>query len=242
MNFNLPNKPKVRLKPAPPDRRQIAVIPIRALIDKELSGGCVRVLALLCSYCNRAGITWVGQDRLAKDLQTTRQYINNQLSILKKKNYVKVLVRGTKHSHTSTTRVIYNETINTEDAIGAVNEDVRSPWMKLMEERKMEKMAKKGSKRVYKTIKSEVDGDPLGTMKEALLMDTVAYNTKLEVVELLYRKIYKEEKIVNELDMKAIEESDAMQQSIGEFAMGLELYLRARPATPSSVIEYVRGL
>jgi hypothetical protein len=79
-------------------------------------------------------------------------------------------------------------------------------------------------------------------MKEALLMDAVAYNTKLEVVELLYMKIYKEEKIVNELDMKAIEESDAMQQSIGEFAMGLELYLRARPAAPSSVIEYVRGL
>jgi hypothetical protein len=105
-SFNLPKAPKVKLKPAPPDQRQIAVMPIKALTDRRLSGGCVRVLALICSYCNRAGITWVGQQRLAKDLQTTRQYISNQISVLRKAGYIETLVKGGKHSHTATTRVM----------------------------------------------------------------------------------------------------------------------------------------
>jgi len=64
MNFDIPKKPKLKLKTAMPDQRQIAVMPLRALKDKTLRNGAIRVLGLVCSYANRAGITWVGQERL----------------------------------------------------------------------------------------------------------------------------------------------------------------------------------
>jgi hypothetical protein len=61
-------------------------------------------------------------------------------------------------------------------------------------------------------------------------------------VLVLYRKIYKEEKVMNELDMKAIELAESIGLSNQEFATGLELWLNARPERPDSIIDYARGL
>ena len=85
MNFDIPKKPKLKLKTAMPDQRQIAVMPLRALKDKTLRNGAIRVLGLVCSYANRAGITWVGQERLARDLGVTRSAITQYITILKKR-------------------------------------------------------------------------------------------------------------------------------------------------------------
>ena len=81
-NFNLPNKPKIKLKPRQPDNRQVVVMPLRALKDMELTNGSIRVLGIVCSYANRAGITWVSQARLAEDLGVTRSAITHHISAL----------------------------------------------------------------------------------------------------------------------------------------------------------------
>lgn len=241
MNFDIPKKPKLKLKTAMPDQRQIAVMPLRALKDKTLRNGAIRVLGLVCSYANRAGITWVGQERLARDLGVTRSAITQYITILKKKNYVEILNKGRKLNFTSTMRVIYNEKLCAADAIAvaASTEDLRSPMMILEEEKEMTKKAPKTSGRSVKTIREYIDTKQ---DKESVGEDGVTYNSKLGCVEFLYRKVYKEEKVINDLDLKAIEIADSIGLSNQQFAHDLELWLRARPQAPESIIEYGRGL
>jgi hypothetical protein len=154
-------------------------------------------------------------------------------------HYVERLNKGARLSHTSTMRIVYNEDISLLDALALNTEDGRSPYMILKEEKEM---AKKGSKTNAKAVKTlgeyvdskqgiESNGEPVSP-----------YNSKLEIVELLYRKIYKDTKVMNDLDLKAIEIADTIGFTNQQFAHDLELWLRARPARPDSIIEYGRGL
>ena len=237
--FSIPNKPKIKLKPQAPDKRQIAVVPLRAIMDKSLSLGALRVLCMVCSYANRSGITWVGQERLAKDLGVNRRTVTAQMTQLRKKNYIERLTKGARMSHTSTMRIVYNEEIGLTEALARNTEDGRSPYMILKEEREMAKKAPKSTPKAIKTL-----GEYVGTkMEEKPNGETIlAYNSKFEIVEELYWKVYKERKIVNELDMKAIEVADSIGLANEEFGRGLELWLRARDTAPASIIDYVRGL
>jgi hypothetical protein len=241
MNFDIPKKPKLKLKTAMPDQRQIAVMPLRALKDKTLRNGAIRVLGLVCSYANRAGITWVGQERLARDLGVTRSAITQYITILKKKNYVEILNKGRKLNFTSTMRVVYNEKLCAEDAIAvaASTEDLRSPMMIRDEEMEMTKKVPKTSAKAVKTIREYIDTKQ---SNQGIGEATVTYNSKLEIVSLIYGKVYKEEKVINDLDLKAIEIAESIGLTNQQFAHDLELWLRARPARPDSIIEYGRGL
>ena len=131
INFELPKRPRIKPKDAPPDQRKVCVMPIRALTDDKLTDGAVRVLALLCSYCNRAGLTWVSQKRLAEDMKTSRQNITNQLAKLRAAGYVEVVRKGFRGDHTNTLRVIFDPSISAEDAIAMTSnkEDTRPPSM-----------------------------------------------------------------------------------------------------------------
>jgi hypothetical protein len=241
-SFNLPKAPKVKLKPALPDQRQIAVMPIKALTDRRLSGGCVRVLALICSYCNRAGITWVGQQRLATDLQTNKQYISTQMVRLRQFGYIETLVKGGKHSHTSTTRVIYNKTINAEDAIGLVNEESRSPDMINKEEKFMAEMLSKALKRSRKTIKLPVKGDALEVIGKAMASVIVDHNNCEAIVQEVYRNVFLKEKVINDLDLKGFELMAMCQMTDQQLRRDLELWLRARTSPPDSILDLARAL
>lgn len=239
MNFDIPKKPKIRLKPKPQDRRQIAIVPLRAVMDKSLSLGALRVLCMVCAYANRSGITWVGQERLAKDLGINRRTVTAQMTQLRQKNYIERLTKGARMSHTSTMRIVYNEDIGLADALALNTEDGRSPYMILKEEREMAKKGSKTNAKAVQTLGEYVDSKRVVESNgEAVL----AYNSKLEVVGLLYGKIYKEEKVINDLDLKAIEIADSIGLSNRQFAHDLELWLRARPERPDSIIEYGRGL
>jgi len=112
MNFDIPKKPNIKLKPKPQDRRQIAIVPLRAVMDKSLSLGALRVLCMVCAYANRSGITWVGQERLAKDLSVSRRTVTSQMKQLRELHYVERLNKGARLSHTSTMRIVYNEDIS----------------------------------------------------------------------------------------------------------------------------------
>lgn len=237
--FTIPKKPKIKLKPQAPDKRQIAVVPLRAIMDKSLSLGALRVLCMVCSYANRSGITWVGQDRLAKDLGINRRTVTAQMTQLRQKNYIERLTKGAKMSHTSTMRIVYNEDIGLAEALARNTEDGRSPYMILKEEREMAKKAPKSTPKTIKTLGEYVDTK---TAEKPNGDAVLAYISKFEIVEDLYWKIYKEKKVINELDMKAIEMSDAIGLANEEFGRGLELWLRARDQAPDSIIDYVRGL
>lgn len=237
--FTIPKKPKIKLKPQAPDKRQIAVVPLRAIMDKSLSLGALRVLCMVCSYANRSGITWVGQDRLAKDLGINRRTVTAQMTQLRQKNYIERLTKGARMSHTSTMRIVYNEDIGLTEALARNTEDGRSPYMILKEEREMAKKAPKSTPKTIKTLGEYVDTK---TAEKPNGEAVLAYISKFEIVEDLYWKVYKEKKVINELDMKAIEIADAIGLANEEFGRGLELWLRARDQAPGSIIDYVRGL
>ncbi len=239
MEFIIPKKPKVKLKPKPPDRRQIAVVPLRAIMDKSLSLGALRVLCMVCAYANRSGITWVGQQRLAQDLGVSRRTITAQMTKLRTKGYVDRLRKGAKESHTSTMRIVYDRDIGLDDLLAMSSEDDRSPRMILEEEREMAKKGSKTSAKAVKTLGEYVDTKMANKSNDEGLL---AYNSKFESVLVLYRKIYKEEKVMNELDMKAIELAESIGLTNQEFATGLEVWLNARPKRPDSIIDYARGL
>lgn len=131
VGFTLPKKPRVKPKDTPPDQRKLSVLPIRAGSDSRLHGSTLRCLIVLCSYCNRAGLTWVGQAKLAKDLQVSRQAVTKQIKLLIETGYVEVVKKGFRGEKTNTLRVIYDPTIDAQTAISVTSsiEDNRPPTM-----------------------------------------------------------------------------------------------------------------
>lgn len=132
VDFKLPQKPKVREKEALPDQRKVAVIPIRAIHDPAISDGMLRVLISVCSYCNRAGVTWVSQVRLAKDAGMTKQAISKHMVKLKAAGYIEVVSKHWRGVRPDTMRVIFDPTVDAETAIAITSsiEDTRPPSMK----------------------------------------------------------------------------------------------------------------
>jgi hypothetical protein len=159
VQFQIPKKPRLREKELPPDQRKVSVVPLRALTDKELSDAAVRVLCILCSYTNRAGVTWVSQVRLAKDMGVTKQAISKQIVKLKARGYVEVVRKGFKAERTDTVRVIFDPTIDTETAVAVTSsiEDTRSPAMKEADmKREQEQIDREGLRRIQDMIKGVV--------------------------------------------------------------------------------------
>ncbi len=128
---------QARVKQKPPSRRMFAVIPIRALEDRRLTDGAVRTLAKVCSWANRAGITWVTQQRIAEESGIRRQAVNKHVKQLKDHGYIEVIRKGFKGYTGDTIRVIYDPQIGTLDAIAVASttEDARPPFLKELEEK-----------------------------------------------------------------------------------------------------------
>jgi hypothetical protein len=135
--FALPKKPRIKPKDAPPDQRKVCVLPIRAMTDERLTDGAFRVLAIVCSYCNRAGITWVSQKRLAEEMHVSRQAITNQIASLREHGYIEIIRKGFRGERSNTLRVVFDPTITAEDAIAMTSnkEDTRPPAIKEEQER-----------------------------------------------------------------------------------------------------------
>jgi len=129
IEFKLPKRPKIIEKQAPPDQRKFAVVPMRAATDTELHGFSVKVLVLLCSYANRAGITWVGQQRIAEHLQVSKQQVARAMKQLRERGHIEVMSKGFRGERANTTRVIYDPEISAADAIAITSgqEDTRPP-------------------------------------------------------------------------------------------------------------------
>lgn len=153
--FALPKKPRIKEKDAPPDQRKVCVLPIRAVFDKQMTHGALQALAALCAYCNRAGITWVSQTRLASELGISQQAVAKQFKQLRELGYVEIVKQGFKGQRTATLRVIYDPSITAEDAITMVSnkEDARPPYMKEEQAKQMnEQSDPEGQRRIAQLI------------------------------------------------------------------------------------------
>jgi biotin operon repressor/cytochrome c556 len=155
--FALPKKPRIKEKDAPPDQRKVCIMPIRAVFDRRMTHGALQALAALCAYCNRAGITWVSQTRLASELGISQQAVAKQFKQLKELGYLEIVRRGFKGERTDTLRVIFDPDITAEEAIAMTSnkEDTRSPAIKKEQERQaMQDMTPdpEGQKRIAQMI------------------------------------------------------------------------------------------
>lgn len=140
IEFKLPKrKPKVVEKVAPPDQRKFVVMPIKALTDKRLTDNQVRIFGVLCSYANRAGLTWVSQARIGQDLGISQQAVAKQLKGLVKHGFIEVTSKGFRGERANTIRVIFDEDISQQDAIAVASskEDCRPPEMVKREAKEM---------------------------------------------------------------------------------------------------------
>lgn len=199
--FKIPKKPRVKEKEPLPDQRKFAVLPLRALKDKALTDIQIRVLGLICSYTNRAGITFVGTQQLANDLQVSRQAISKQLVKLKAAGYVEVVKKGFRGERTDTIRVIFDPSIDTETAIAITStiEDTRTPDM-IREQQKQQdnSIDHEGLKRIQDMIQGVVK--PMSKPPKEYTMpkgkDTVTV-AKMKA-EIAAKKARKDKHIVNQ--------------------------------------------
>ena len=159
VDFKLPKKPRVREKEPEPDKRKVAVLPIRAVFDQQLTHGGLQVLAAICAFSNRAGITWVSQTRLAKDLGISQQAVAKQFKQLRALGYLETVRKGFKGERTDTIRVIFDPSVDVATAIAVTSsiEDTRPPEMR--KEQQMEQdnsIDPAGLKRIQDMIKGVV--------------------------------------------------------------------------------------
>ena len=153
--FSIPKKPRIKERDPIPDQRKLAVIPIRACTDRRLSEGMMRALILICSYCNRAGITWVGQAKLAEQLKVSQQAISKQVVKLTKLGYLEVIWKAKPGERMNTWRVIYDPSISAQDAITITStiEDTRPPVMQKIDQKAMEEpVSRAGQQRIAKLM------------------------------------------------------------------------------------------
>ena len=151
VHFNMPKRPRIKEQAPLPDQRKIAVIPIRACTDKQLTPGMIRSFLLICSYMNRSGITWVGQKTMADKLGISQQAISKHLVKLTKAGYLEILKKPMPGARHTTWRVIFDPTISAEDAVSITSsiEDTRPPYMK---EQQAIEADKEGQARVAQAI------------------------------------------------------------------------------------------
>lgn len=116
MEYKLPKPPKIKEKVMQPDQRKFCVVPLRAVVAKDLTLTGLKVLCLLASYCNKAGFTYVSQARLANDLGVSVTAINRQIKQLETKGYIKQFSGYSTNIKGKTKRIIYDEQISDREA------------------------------------------------------------------------------------------------------------------------------
>ena len=97
------------------DLRKFCVMPLKAVLNKKITGENLRVLAVLASYANKGGYSFVSLKTIAKDLGCSAMNIHKHLkrlenagAIISYRNYFPSLKGNTR-------RIIYDEKIKDED-------------------------------------------------------------------------------------------------------------------------------
>ena len=97
------------------DLRRFCVVPIKAFLNKKLSGENLRVLAVLASYANKGGFSFVSCLTIAKDLGCTSQNISKHLKKLEAQGVIESFNNYFPKLKGNTRRIIYDDKIKRED-------------------------------------------------------------------------------------------------------------------------------
>jgi DNA-binding Lrp family transcriptional regulator len=98
------------------DLRKYSILPIRAVQDPEINRtAALAVLAVMCSYTDELGRTFVSQARIAKDLGISRQAANKQIKRLLDLGYLVYAKKQYKGQTTNTVKVIYDMDVKDEE-------------------------------------------------------------------------------------------------------------------------------
>lgn len=117
IEVRVPSRKRIRPKDVKPPASKYAVVPARIAFDKDISDGAIRTLVALCKYTNKAGITWISQARLARELGISRPALTGSMARLRKAGYVQIVRKGFRGLHNNTLRVVFDPAISTEEAI-----------------------------------------------------------------------------------------------------------------------------
>ena len=90
-------------------KRHFVISPIRALTDKRLTPYAHQILCLVCSYCDKNGVTWVSQKSLSEVMEVSRPAITKQITNLRNLGYIEIIKKGYRNNHSNTIRVIFDE-------------------------------------------------------------------------------------------------------------------------------------
>ena len=97
------------------DLRKFCVVPIKAFLNKKLTGENLRVLAVLASYANKGGFSFVSCQTMAKDLKCSYQNVHKHLSKLEAQGVIETYKNYFPKLKGNTRRIIYDEKISRED-------------------------------------------------------------------------------------------------------------------------------
>lgn len=125
--IQLPKKPRIKLAEPLPDQRKFIVLPFRAATDYRLTHMQLRVLLVLCSYCNRGGVAWVGSEKIAQMLQREASNITRHLKSLERKGYIRIVCKGYPGQRAHTRQVVFADDITAADAASITGE--LAPYM-----------------------------------------------------------------------------------------------------------------
>jgi len=134
-SFELPDAPTIK-QHKPVDKRAYTIVPIRAATDRRIRPAAMRVLLVVCSYANKAGLAWPSHANVGKDLGVSRQGAGRQIRILRELGYLKVVKN---HSHGKTAqilRVIYNEDLSNRALMDSIDFDNLPPTLQAWTEKK----------------------------------------------------------------------------------------------------------
>ena len=127
MGFVLPNKPVIE-RVEREDGRKFCVVPLRAFREKRLSLSQLRILGIYASYCNNAGMSFVSCTALGRDYGCSKSYMALMLQKIEKVGYIiRVKKQGVPGIRGCIRRMVYDVSINTEDAIGISQDTLIEP-------------------------------------------------------------------------------------------------------------------
>lgn len=115
--YKIPVKPNIQIKEKRPDARRYCILPIRACLDKQLSLGDFRTLALLASYSSSNGFSFVALSTMANARGVTVQAMSQAVKRLVNKGYVEIVRKGFTGLRGALRRIIFDANITAVDAM-----------------------------------------------------------------------------------------------------------------------------
>lgn len=97
------------------DQRKFCIVPLKAFLNQKVTGQNLRVLAILASYCNRGGYSFVSLKTMAKDLGCTAANILKHLKKLEAQGIIETKKNYFPYLKGNTRRIIYDDKIKDDD-------------------------------------------------------------------------------------------------------------------------------